>query len=63
MSISIVRLFGSMWLVTVPGPLTGFKIIVPKNVLKEILQNSYQKGEWTIWQYLENYPSEQNVTV
>ena len=41
MSIIVVRLFGSMGLVTVPRPLTGFKIIVPKNVLKETLQNSY----------------------
>ena len=62
MSISVVRLFGSMWLVTVLGPLTGFKTLSLEYSYRN-LQNSYQKGEQTIWKDSEDYPPEQNVTV
>ena len=62
MSISVVRLFGSMWPVTVLGPLTVFKILSLECSYRN-LQNSYQKGEQTIWQNSEDYPSEWNVTV
>ena len=62
MSISVVRLFCSMWLVTVPGPLTGFKLLSLKCSYRN-LQKFYQKGEWTIWQDSKDYPSQCNVIV